>query len=378
MQKNFSDIIIVGAGMAGLGCAKRLHENGYAFKIITENIGGRVKTSPDGEVNYGAYYITEDCKQVLPYVEITGNVQFSNSRLHKGNEEYRLFSLRAIKHLPAFFRLLTDLHEFRKHVNKNRALGTQYSREELIEKDPLVKKYYHEKAGDYIKRRGLEKIVDEYLEQFLWASFFYDCRKVSTSLFLGSLLPLLAKGHSFKMHFEKIMRDFQKNVLFDSITQVQKTDHGFELHSKGGQIYTCNKLVLATPMTITNKLVKPQRINGGINVSYYHIRGKIKPRYDHKGYNFFALEEASAIARERDGSYLYFYSGPDNIRKYFDHWEIITHDTWNPGLYFLGDNYVNLNPEPNLYLANDHNVPSVEDAFINGQFTAKLVMTDKE
>jgi len=43
-------------------------------------------------------------------------------------------------------------------------------------------------------------------------------------------------------------------------------------------------------------------------------------------------------------------------------------------LYFLGDNYIEENPEPNLFLANDHNVPSMEDAFINGKYTAKLVL----
>lgn len=374
MQENFSDILIIGAGMAGLGCAKRLNENGHKFKIITENIGGRVKTSPDGDVNYGAYYITDDCKNVLPFVDLTGNVKFSNARLHKGNQTYRLFSLRAVKHGFAFLRLLKDLWEFRKHINKNRKLGTEYSREELIEHDPLIRQYYHEQAGEYIKRRGLEKIVDEYLEQFLWASFFYDCRKVSTALFLGSLLPLVVKGRSFKMHFEKIIQDFKENIIFDSVNSIKRTEIGFELTTKSGKIFNCKKLVLATPMTITNKLVKPQKINGGINVSYYHLSGKIKPQYAGKGYNFFSIDEAAAISREPNGTNLYFYSGKDNINKYFDEYEVIAHDTWSPCLYFLGDNYVNMHPELNLFLANDHNVPSVEDAYISGRYTAKLVM----
>lgn len=369
-----SDILIVGGGMAGLGCARRLFDNGYKFKIITENIGGRVRTSPDGKVNYGAYYITEDCKHILPFVQITGKMKFSNSHLHNGTDHYHLFSFRLIKHLPAFFRLLRDLYVFRKHIIKNRKLGTEYSREKLIEGDPLLRNYYHQLASEYIKSRKLEAIVDEYIEQFLWASFFYDCRKVSTTLFLGSLLPLVSSGYSFMMNFNKIINGFKERLIFDSVIKVGREKAGFRIETKSGKIYLCKKLALATPMAITNKLVKPQKINGGINVSFYHIRGEIRPPYDVRGYNFFAVKEAAAISRESDGSYLYFYSGKDNIKKYFKKWKVIANDSWRPALYFLGDNYIKTNPEKNLFLANDHNVPSIEDAFINGMYVAKLLM----
>src|SRR3989344_6420268 len=273
------EVIIVGAGMAGLGCARQLHDNGKKFKIITDDIGGRVRTSPDGEVNYGAYYLTADCKNILPYTRIIGKVKFSNSHLHNGRDHYHLFSLRALKHGPAFLRLLKDLYIFRKHVNKNRKYATEHSRKKLIESDPLLKKYYHEKAAKYIKERKLEKIVDEYVEQFLWASFFYDCRKVSTALFLGSLLPLITQGYSFKMLFYKIMKGFKDDIIKDSVIKVNRKKNVFELITSSGRIYKCRKLVLATPMIVTNKLIKPQKINGGINVSYYHINGEIKKPY---------------------------------------------------------------------------------------------------
>jgi len=372
------ETIIVGAGMAGLGCAKKLYENKHKFLIISEDVGGRVKTSPDGQVNYGAYYLTADCKNILPFVTKTGKVQFSNSHLHNGNEHYHLFSLRALKHWPAFLRLLQDLYIFKEHVNKNRKLAVEKSREELIESNPLLKKYYHQKAADYIKERNLEKIVDEYIEQFLWASFFYDCRKVSTILFLGSLLPLVTQGYSFKMNFNEITKGFKNRMITDSVTKVSRKGDYFELKTKKGRNYKCKNLVLATPMTITNKLVKPQKINGGVSVSYYHIKGEIKESYDVKGYNFFALKERTAISKEKDGTYLYFYSGKDNIKKYFKKWKVIAHDSWKPALYFLGDNYVKENPEKNLYIATDHNAPSMEDAFINGMYTAKLVMDNSK
>ncbi len=377
IKSQMEDIIIVGAGMAGLGCARGLHEHGKKFKIIAEEIGGRVQTSPDGEVNYGAYYVTDDCYHVLPYLRKVNKVNFSNSHLHKGKEHYHVFSLRLAKHIPAGIRLLKDLYVFRFHVLNLRKNSQNHSRQELIEQDPLLQKYYHQKAGDYIKENGLESFVAEYLEQFLFASFFCDPRKVSTAVFLGSLLPLIVQSYSFKMFFYKIMKGFQNDIIKDSVIQVTRYNNHFELKTKSHKKYKCRKLVLATPMNITNKFITPQKIKKGINVSFYHLNGEIRKPYDVKGYNFFSVKEGSAISREADGTYLYFYSGKGNIKKYFKRWEVITQKTWKPALFFLGDQYINPNPELRLFLANDHDVPSTEDAFINGMYTAKLVMESK-
>jgi len=53
---------------------------------------------------------------------------------------------------------------------------------------------------------------------------------------------------------------------------------------------------------------------------------------------------------------------------------VITRKSWKPAPILLGDQYIKENPQKNLFLANDHNVASTEDAFINGMYVAKLVM----
>ncbi|MEW6297612.1 MAG: NAD(P)/FAD-dependent oxidoreductase [Thermodesulfobacteriota bacterium] len=42
------DVLIIGAGLAGLCCARRLHEGGVAFQVLeaSEAVGGRIKTDP--------------------------------------------------------------------------------------------------------------------------------------------------------------------------------------------------------------------------------------------------------------------------------------------------------------------------------------------
>ncbi|MDO8430113.1 MAG: NAD(P)-binding protein [bacterium] len=384
----YSKIIIVGGGLNGLGCAKRLQENGEEFKLITKDIGGRVKTSPDGETNYGAYYITADCHNIMPYVEKVNIVHFAKAHFHKGKgckkcaeciEHYHAYSLRMFKHIPAGIRLLIELFKFRRHHQKVRKQALNVSYHELIESDPYLRKYYHQKAGEFIKEHGLENLTNEYLEQFLWAAYFTDAREVSTAIFLGVLMTIIVPSYSFKFHFEKLIAPFKNKIILDSVTKVTRLpSKKFRLETKSGKVYECDILVLATTMDVTNTLVKPQKIKGGINVNYYHLRGKIKKEYDVAWYNFFPIEEEAAISREPNGTYLYFSGQKDNIAKYFDSWEIIYGGEWKPAFFFFGDEYVNENPEQNLFLANDHDVPSTEDAFINGQYVANLIISKAE
>ncbi len=379
-------VIIVGGGLSGLGCAKYLFEKGQNFLMITKDIGGRVKTSLDGETNYGAYYITADCYNVMPFVEKVSLVHFAKAHFHKWKckkcveckEHYHAYSWRMLKHIPAGIRLLLELFKFRRHHQKVRrqALGVSY--QNLIEADPYLKKYYHQKAGDYIKEHGLENLTKEYLEQFLWAAYFTDPREVSTAIFLGVLMTIIVPSYSFKFHFEKLIAPFKENIVSDSVIKVTRLDNQkFWLETKSGKNYECDILVLATPMDVTNEwLSRPQKIKGGIGVNYCHLRGKIKREYDVAWYNFFPIEEETAISREPNGTYLYFYGNKDNTAKYFDSWEIIYKGEWRPALFFLGDEYVEEHPEPKLFLANDHNVPSTEDAYINGRYVASLVLKD--
>ncbi|MBI4992033.1 MAG: NAD(P)-binding protein [Candidatus Harrisonbacteria bacterium] len=368
-------IIIVGGGLNGLGCAKRFQENGADFRLITEDIGGRIKTSPDGETNYGAYYVTADCHNILPYIEKVNLMHFAKAHFHRGQEHYHAYSLRMLKHIPAGIKLLRELFKFRSHVQKIRKQALDVSYQKLIEADPYLKKFYHQKAADYIKEKGLEDLTKEYLEQFLWAAYFTNPREVSAAIFLAVLDTIIVPSWSFKFNFGKLTAPFRDKITLDSVVKVRRLDNQkFKIETKSGKAYGGDILVLATPMNIANQLVKPQRIKDGINVNYYHLRGRIKKEYNVPWYNFFPIEEEAAISREPNGTYLYFYGSKDNIAKYFDEREIIAKGEWRPALFFHGNEYINENPEPNLFLANDHNVAGTEDAFINGHYIASLVL----
>ncbi len=69
MKPKIVDTIIIGAGIAGIGCARQLAKHKEDFLVITEDVGGRIATSQDGKTNYGAYFVLSNYTHVLPLVE---------------------------------------------------------------------------------------------------------------------------------------------------------------------------------------------------------------------------------------------------------------------------------------------------------------------
>ncbi len=63
------ETVIIGGGIAGLACARRLHDSQRPFLLITEDVGGRIRVSKDGAVNVGAYYVRSDYTHVNRFVD---------------------------------------------------------------------------------------------------------------------------------------------------------------------------------------------------------------------------------------------------------------------------------------------------------------------
>src|SRR3989338_24652 len=69
MNKQAVETIIIGAGVAGIGCARQLSKHNRNFLVITEDMGGRITTSPGGCANYGAYFVLNNYDHILPFVK---------------------------------------------------------------------------------------------------------------------------------------------------------------------------------------------------------------------------------------------------------------------------------------------------------------------
>lgn len=373
------DTIIVGAGMSGLGCARRLYDSGRRFLLVSPEVGGRVRLSPDGLVNYGAYYVTTDYRHTLPLVRLGERVRITDAWFHNDNGRYRWCSTRMVRHLPALLRFTADLRRFRRRFNRMNSLAAHVTRRELIERDPLLREAYRRPGFAYVRSRGLEGLFRDYIDHLLWASFFRDPREVSTFFLLAASLPLIVPMHTFTLDTAAALRGFEDRLLQDTVVHVELSGDRHRLRTAAGRELRCRNVVLATPMHLTNRLLGElaQPIKGGIDVSFYHVRGELHGTYQGAKRNFFSSREAAIISRESDGSYLYFYD-TDRIDNYFARHEVVTHDHWRPALYFLGEQFIDSHPAPGVFIASDHDMPSMENAYLNGQYAAGLLLRQEQ
>src|SRR3989338_9262295 len=113
------ETIIVGGGIAGLGCARTLQDNNRPFLLITENVGGRILTSKDRKVNYGAYYVGNDYTNVLKYVEKKRILVPLGVEFHRRDRGYFLLNYRFLLNFRQFMRLMFYYYENLKFIIKS-------------------------------------------------------------------------------------------------------------------------------------------------------------------------------------------------------------------------------------------------------------------
>ena len=69
--------IVVGGGMAGMSCAKRLKENGQDVLLETQPLGGRVYYDPKLKSNFGAVFCMANYKHSLEILDDNGPLPVS-------------------------------------------------------------------------------------------------------------------------------------------------------------------------------------------------------------------------------------------------------------------------------------------------------------
>ena len=375
MTAKIFDTIIVGAGISGLACAKRLQEYDEDFLLISENIGGRILTSEDGAVNYGAFFVCSDYYHVLQYVTLHSRIKLSDFCFHDNDDIYVLFEPKLLAYSFQFMKILKILYKFRKAFRLFRKTSETISQKKAIESDPFLHELYMKNAIDFVKEHKLQAGTDVYLSKGLYSTTFSTIKEMNAFSFLQFLLPLITPIYAFTFEKEKMIEPFRDKIVLDCVTEVQFKNGQYKIKSNDNIFYAKN-VVLATEISTSQHFADVKKTNKPVSNHMLHIKGVPKDIIARKKYQLFSSGgDVQAIADLQNGTYLFYYKHKyPLIEKYFFESQVIASHFWDPAGTINGHTLIESNRGNNMYLIGDFNVAGLEESYITGIYGANQII----
>ncbi len=371
-----TETIIVGAGIAGLACARRLQEAGRRFLLISEDVGGRIRQSRDGAVNLGAYYVRADYTHVNRYVRLGRRIDRLVTQRHYGRDTYTYWDPRLLLHLPQATRFLRLLAEFRARHNVFKRRSISIGQAAAIREDPMLLELYHQPAPDFIAQHRINDLARWYLAPGLHGTAFASLHEITAFTLLLGALPVLVRAYEFTPRFDRLVDGFVDAIAADTVTGLSAHGAGYDIETKANGTLTTERLVIATPTDVAKKLLDLPAAKRPVSAHMFHVFGALRDPFRRADIHLFPESDPTlAIARQESGTVLLSSRRrhPD-LDRYFSNWEVLEHKHWNPAFHLLGDDLLEAEQGPNLYLIGDHNIVGLEDAYLTGLHAANRII----
>lgn len=370
------ETVIVGGGIAGLACARRLHDEGRSFLLITEDIGGRIRPSADGAVNLGAYYVRSDYSHVEPYVERGRRIKRRDILRGADDGSFTRSDLPLLRHLPQTIRFVRLMREFRRHYEPFKRACLEVSQAEAIRADPLLHDLYREPAADFVERHRVGAVSRHYLEPAIRATGFTSLSELTAFTLLVGVLPMVVPMFEYTFDLDALVAGFEQAVTLDSVTALSPTSDGFSIRARSGASIDAANVVVATPSDVAARLLELGPVKRPISAHMLLVRGNLRRPWSTAPYSVFPPgDEVFAIARQAGGSTLVSAAtGEPDLTRIFSDGEVVEHHHWAPAFHLGGDALLECEQQPGLYLIGDHNVCDLEDAYLTGVYAASRII----
>ncbi len=372
--------VIIGAGIAGLACARRLHKAGHPFLVISENIGGRICRSRDGRVNLGAYYVRADYDHVNQFVRLGRRINTLRTLRHDRDGAYTFLDRRVLFHVPQAMRFLTMLLTFRRHYEVLKSNCLIMSQAEAIRSDPYLYDLYRQPAVEFIRQNRLKDIARHYLTPSLHGTAFSPPEELSAFILLLTALPFLVPIYEFTFRLDAMVDGFSHALMRDSVASITQHDVGYRINTQSSGSLVADRVVVATPPHVSQRLLGLPDIKGPACAHMFELVGSLREPFSRADINLFSGSDPTlAIARQPDSSILFCSRelAPD-LDRYLTSWEVIEHKPWSPAFRLKGHALLECRLTPDLYLIGDHNICGLEDAYLTGLFAARQIVRSTE
>lgn len=378
MVRSHESVIIIGGGIAGLACARRLHDHGHSFLLISENLGGRIRTSADGAINLGAYYITRDYNHVNAFVDRGRRIK--RRRLLRGDENgsFSRSDRQLLAHLPQGLRFNHLIRQFHRHYETFKRDCLVVSQAQAIRANPFLWELYNEPAQTFIRRNRIEDVARSYLSPYAQGTAFVPLERLSAFTMLVGVLPTIVPIFEYTFRVDVLTAGFDSSMLLDSVSQLTRPDDHYLVHTLSGGSFTADSVVVATPTEVSAQLLDLGTLKRPIDAHMYVVNGSLRRPWARATYSLFPEEDDTfAIAQQVGGRVLLVSAAeqPD-FSRFFDIWEVVEHHYWNPAFHLDGNSLLECEQGPGLYLIGDHNVCTLEDSYITGIHAANRILAN--
>jgi|APSaa5957512622_1039677.scaffolds.fasta_scaffold00262_28 hypothetical protein len=373
------ETIIIGGGISGLSCGRKLQDSDKDFLLITKDLGGRMLSSKNFGVDYGAAYVTSDYTNVLKYVEKQERFRLRDFYFFDGFNFSNVFSYKNIKHFPKMVKFLFILKSLERNLLKYRKQAPNKTVKECFTENKVLNKYWKMSAKDFIKDNGLEELDELYGNPITATTAFVESDKVNAAYYIGmffcAVLPTWTVN--FRHTVKKLSKGFENKIKIASVLKVKKQKSGkFKVHTSRGDFLTKN-IVFAAPEKSLSKVYNIPKPNLQQPAYTFHVVGTRRDIYQDKKAVCFRPKnhDIYMIWKQKSGADLiYSKNSRPNFKEYYERYHVIKKVHWQPGMIIPKHDLIDQNLEKNVYLASDYNLSLMEDSFLTGLYAANQII----
>jgi len=359
-----------------LACARRLHDGGRSFLLITENIGGRIRTSTDGAVSLGAYYVTRDYVHVNQFADRGRRIKRRPILRGADDGSFSRSDLSLLIHLPQTLRFRRLIRQFHRHYEMFKRDCESVSQAQAIRADPLLWELYNEPAREFIRRHQIEDLARLYLAPYAQGTAFASLDRLSAFTMLVGVLPTIVPIFEYTFRFDDLTAGFEDTIVVDSVVSLNRSADQYLVHTASGQTLHAASVVVATPIDVSARLLDLGVLKDSIDAHMFLLEGRLRSPWAQASFSLFPEgDESCAIAQQANGQILLVsVSEQPDFGRFFDTWDVIEHHHWDPAFHLDGDALLECEQGPGVYLIGDHNVCTLEDSYITGIYAANRIL----
>jgi len=383
------ETLIIGAGISGLSCARKLADSSRDFLVITDRLGGRMhhstwdsssSSSKSSTLNLGATYVNDDYTNILKYVDRGQPFKLSKAYCENEGKLTTAFNWRNWNEMVPFVRLVYRVYQLRFAAKEFRKDTETTPQIEVLSKHPIINKYVHQAAEEFIQELNLQTLNERYCNPAFQATCFVNAKEANTLFYLGNLFPLIIKTYiaDFTHTYSRLTKGYENKIVIDKVCGLQRNVNGnWNISTISGENYTANNVVIATPYHNASEFYPVPKPKLSTSATVLYVKGQRKKSYRQKDFMLFHPERTgiALLWGQTNGLDLIFsVTDTPELEAIYKEYDVIEKVHWKTAVVISDENWVPLILEPGLFLVGDYNVCGLEDTFITGLCAANHII----